>query len=106
MKNFELRTTESTIHEPSSLICMLLLGGCWLALSASGQFSIDWFTIDGGGATSTSGVYSISGTIGQPDAGGAITGGNYSLTGGFGACSRSCPPRACLRSTSRVPGAR
>ena len=26
---------------------------------------------------------SISGTIGQPDAGGAMSGGNYSVTGGF-----------------------
>jgi hypothetical protein len=28
-------------------------------------------------------VYSLSGTIGQPDAGSVMTGGNYSLTGGF-----------------------
>lgn len=32
------------------------------------SYSIDWFTIDGGGGTSTGGVYSVSGTIGQPDA--------------------------------------
>ena len=44
--------------------------------SAHAQYSIDWFTIDGG-------VYSVSGTIGQPDAGGPMTGGNYSLIGGF-----------------------
>ena len=54
------------------------------ALSASAQtYSIDWFTIDGGGGTSTGGVYSLSGTIGQPDAGGPMTGGTYSLVGGF-----------------------
>ena len=47
------------------------------------NFAIDWFTIDGGGGTSTGGVYSISGTIGQPDAGPVLTGGNYSLVGGF-----------------------
>jgi hypothetical protein len=46
-------------------------------------YFIDWFTIDGGGGTSTGGVYSVSGTIGQPDAGGPMTGGQYSLTGGF-----------------------
>ena len=46
------------------------------------NYSIDWFTIDGGGGTSTGGVYSVSGTIGQPDAG-AMSGGNYSLVGGF-----------------------
>jgi hypothetical protein len=32
---------------------------------------------------STGGVYSVSGTLGQVDASGAMTGGNYSLTGGF-----------------------
>ena len=47
------------------------------------QFSIDWHTIDGGGGTSTGGVFTVSGTIGQPDAGGPMIGGNYSLTGGF-----------------------
>jgi hypothetical protein len=53
------------------------------SLGAFAQFAIDWHTIDGGGGTSTGGVYSVSGTIGQPDVGGAMTGGNYSLTGGF-----------------------
>ena len=47
------------------------------------SYSIDWHKIAGGGGTSTGGVFSISGTIGQPDAGGALTGGNYSLTGGY-----------------------
>jgi hypothetical protein len=48
----------------------------------SGQQSIDWWTADGGGGTSTGGVYAVSGTIGQPDAGG-MSGGSFSLTGGF-----------------------
>jgi hypothetical protein len=47
------------------------------------SYSIDWYKIAGGGGTSTGGVYSVSGTIGQHDAGGPMTGGNYSLTGGF-----------------------
>ena len=52
--------------------------------SASAQtYSIDWFTIDGGGGTSTGGVYSVNGTVGQPDAGQAMSGGSFSLTGGF-----------------------
>jgi len=46
------------------------------------QYAIDWFTIDGGGGTSTGGVYSLSGTIGQPDAG-RMTGASYALDGGF-----------------------
>lgn len=56
----------------------------FLALPAAAQtYSINWSTIDGGGGTSTGGVYSVSGTIGQPDAGGPMTNGQYSVTGGF-----------------------
>jgi hypothetical protein len=51
--------------------------------SVAQQYSIDWYKIAGGGGTSTNGQYSLSGTIGQHDAGGPMTGGNYSLTGGF-----------------------
>lgn len=47
------------------------------------SYSIDWSTIDGGGGVSTGGTYQVSGTIGQPDAGGPMSGGSYSLTGGF-----------------------
>src|SRR3954467_12636503 len=62
----------------------LTLYSIGLAAVASGQtYSIDWFTFDGGGGTSTGGIYSISGTLGKPDAGPAITGGSYSLLGGF-----------------------
>jgi hypothetical protein len=46
------------------------------------QFAVDWFTIDGGGGASTGGVYAVSGTIGQPDAG-VMSGGQFSLAGGF-----------------------
>jgi len=54
-----------------------------ICLSASAQYSINWHTIDGGGGTSTNGQYSVSGTIGQPDAGLTMTNGSYTLTGGF-----------------------
>jgi hypothetical protein len=49
------------------------------------QYSVDWYKIAGGGGTSSNsnGQYSASGTIGQPDASSAMSGGNYSLTGGF-----------------------
>jgi hypothetical protein len=46
-------------------------------------YSVDWHKVSGGGGTSTGGVYSVSGTIGQHDAGGPMTGGGYSVTGGF-----------------------
>lgn len=54
------------------------------SVAAQAQLSITWSTIDGGGATfSTGGTYSLGGTIGQPDAGVAMTGGNFRLIGGF-----------------------
>ena len=55
-----------------------------LAISAPAQsYSVDWYKMAGGGGTSTGGVFTVSGTIGQHDAGGPMTGGNFSLTGGF-----------------------
>ncbi len=53
----------------------------WMPAFAQ-SYSVDWFTIDGGGGTSTGGVYSVSGTIGQPDAG-KMSGGNFTIDGGF-----------------------
>jgi hypothetical protein len=50
--------------------------------SVHAQFGIDWFTLDGGGGSSTGGAYTLQGTIGQPDAG-ALSGGGYALQGGF-----------------------
>jgi hypothetical protein len=62
---------------------LLLLFAIAIGIHAQ-TYSIDWFTIDGGGGTSTGSVYSVSGTIGQPDASSQpMTGGNYSLVGGF-----------------------
>lgn len=54
---------------------------CFQALAQ--QYSIDWYKVAGGGGTSTGGTYTVSGTIGQHDAGGPMVGGNYSLVGGF-----------------------
>jgi hypothetical protein len=69
-----------------SKTCRLALAFCLLpsafCLQARGQYSIDWSTLDGGGGTSTGGVYSVTGTIGQPDAG-KMSGGNFTLDGGF-----------------------
>lgn len=45
-------------------------------------YDLTWFTSDGGGGSSSGGVYTLDGTIGQPDAG-MLSGGAYTLTGGF-----------------------
>ena len=52
------------------------------AVSQAQNLSIDWFTVDGGGGTSTGGVFKVSGTVGQTDAG-AMSGGGFLLQGGF-----------------------
>jgi len=64
---------------------ILLLLVLWaLRVHAQTNYSVDWFTVDGGGGTSTGGVYSVSGTIGQPDASvTTMSSGSYSVTGGF-----------------------
>jgi hypothetical protein len=67
---------------------LFLLFGLLLAEAGFAQpYSLNWHKIAGGGGMSTgtngSSVYSVIGTIGQPDASGAMSGGSYSVTGGF-----------------------
>jgi hypothetical protein len=63
----------------------LLFGLLIPTISFAQSYTINWYKVAGGGGTSTStgDVYSVSGTIGQPDASGAMSGGQYSVTGGF-----------------------
>jgi hypothetical protein len=65
-----------------SFLCVTLVFGL-TAFASAQTYTVDWYKVAGGGGTSTNGQYSISGTIGQHDAGGPMTGGNYSLIGGF-----------------------
>jgi len=81
----------------------LILFAFGVCLGNAQNYSIDWFTIDGGGGTSTAGAYSVSGTIGQTDAG-VQSGGPYSLTGGFWSLvSLVHTPGAPLLSISLTP---
>lgn len=50
---------------------------------AQGQYTIPWYTIDGGGGRALGGNFEMSGTIGQHDAGPAMTGGSFEMSGGF-----------------------
>ena len=55
----------------------------WVLASACfADYAIEWYTIDGGGGTSSGGDYVLSGTIGQPDAD-RIASCDYHLSGGF-----------------------
>lgn len=49
---------------------LLLLFGLLLpAIGFAQQYSIGWYKLAGGGGASSGGIYSVKGTIGQPDAG-------------------------------------
>ena len=88
----------------SKLASATVLTLVMMALAAGAQnYSVDWYSIDGGGGTSTGGVFSVTGTIGQPDAG-HMSGGNYSLDGGFwGIIAAVQTPGAPFLSVSLTP---
>ncbi len=54
-----------------------------VASGSAQSFNLDWRTVDGGGGVSSGDGFTVRGTIGQPDAGGPMTAGPYSVTGGF-----------------------
>ncbi len=75
----------------------LLVTALAFSLGASSQatadFTIDWWTVDGGGgmwATDPAMTFELSGTIGQPDAGTVMVGGPFELVGGFWALGAPC----------------
>ena len=65
-------------------VTLLLAGSLNVAHAQGGtDYTLDWWTVDGGGQTEPDGAgYTLSGTIGQPDAD-AWSGGGYTLSGGF-----------------------
>ena len=87
-----LKTSGTRLNLSFLFLVVLLLVA---APSARAQnFAIDWFSVAGGGNTSDGGVFSVSGSIGQPDAG-TLSGGSFTLDGGFwGAASESQPTSA------------
>jgi hypothetical protein len=91
-----MRTRGWKMHDGEPLVCPQTYGAnlqTWKTVAVLGSllcvgglqaqnYAIDWSTIDGGGGTSTGGGFTVSGTIGQPDAG-TLSGGGFTLSGGF-----------------------
>lgn len=77
----------------------LVVGLIGLALTIGSvraqTYHLNWSAIGSGGGIASGGVFSVSGTIGQPDIGATMSGGQYSLVSGFWA----------LPSAVQTPGA-
>ena len=65
--------------------------GAGLEPGGDDGISMSWYTIDGGGGSSTLGMLSMDGTIGQHDTG-TMTLGAVTMTGGFWAWETPPPP--------------
>src|SRR5262245_11610389 len=61
-----------------------------------GGYTLDWFTVAGGGGAVSGGDYTLVGTVGQPDAG-HLSGGDYAMEGGFWAGVISAPTLSITR---------
>jgi len=61
-----------------------LVAALLIPAAAAQPYSIPWHTIDGGGVMwSAGGGWELGATVGQPDAGPAMSGGGFVLAGGF-----------------------
>ena len=65
-------------------VTLLASGARAVVAQSGGAYDLTWNRIGGGGAVyNTVGVYTLSGTIGQHEAGALLSGGGYALAGGF-----------------------
>ena len=75
----------------SLLVVLLLALLANIALAETTAYEIPWWTLDSGGGGSADGTYAVMGTIGQPDTSPLLSGGDYSVAGGFwGAAMARC----------------
>ena len=65
-----------------ALAAATLLAAAPVSAQMGPNLDLTWNTLDSGGGVSTGGVFSLTGTIGQPDAG-TLAGGGFTLAGGF-----------------------
>lgn len=62
---------------------ILLIATASVVVAQSGSYDLLWNTIDGGGGDSAGDGYTLTGTIGQSDAGAVLGGDGFTLVGGF-----------------------
>jgi hypothetical protein len=82
-------------HGRAHTLGALALIAAIATVARAGGMDLSWNTVDGGGGESSGGPFTLHGSIGQADAGIAMTGGSVALTGGFwvgdGASAPPCP---------------
>ncbi len=64
----------------AALLALILVS---VVLAAPQAFDLSWWTVDGGGGTSSGGDFTLSGTIGQPDTSPLMSGGDFTIVGGY-----------------------
>lgn len=82
---------------------MLLLVCAGLPGLIAARYTIEWYTVDGGGGWCSGDPYQLSCTIGQPEAGNSpMIGDSYTLVGGFwvAAIQVAGAPRLGIQATS------
>jgi hypothetical protein len=81
MKWYKLRSKKFRLALAVALLACLIVSGVVLAANT---YAVNWSVVAGGGGQgSTGGGYSLSGTVGQPDVLSPMSGGSFTLTGGF-----------------------
>jgi len=77
-------TTSRRLASTSLTIVVLAIAMFGFASAAQAQtFELVWTSLDCGGGEADGGAFALDCTIGQSDAGPALTGGTFSLVGGF-----------------------
>lgn len=84
------RKWTSRIGLALAALLLLLFFVTILSAQSGGGLALTWSTVDGGGGKSTSDNFVLRGTAGQPDAG-EMSGGNFTLQGGFWAGAPHAP---------------
>jgi hypothetical protein len=70
--------------------------------AANAQYTIDWFTMDGGGGSGTAGTFAMSGTIGQLDATSGSAGNVVFLGGYWSVIAEELPILRIFRFNSNI----
>ena len=54
-----------------------------VSAASRGPYDLSWWTVDGGGGSISGDDYTLTGTVGQADAGTTLSGGEYTVASGF-----------------------